>query len=104
MTIVAFKFGQLFYNRGKIPLLSLNELEEKSQATIILSKFGSANKNNISNHQQWLRNSSDLYSAKYEKIILIGVFNVSPEESYMETFCEFYGLRNLIKVPTCHKP
>ena len=74
----------------------------KSQATIILRKFDSPNKNNISNHLQWFRNSSDLYSAKYEKIILIEDFNVSSEESHMETF-EFYGLKNLIKVPTCHK-
>ena len=61
------------------------------------------NKNNISNHLQRLRNSLDLYSAKYENIILIGDFNVSPEESHMETFCESYGLKNLIKVPTCYK-
>ena len=60
------------------------------------------NKNNISSHLQRLRNSLDLYSAKYENIILIGDFNVSPEESHMETFCESYGLKNL-KVPTCHK-
>ena len=61
------------------------------------------NKNNISNRLQRLKNSLDLYSAKYENIILIGDFNVSPEESHMETFCESYGLKNLIKVPTCYK-
>ena len=82
--------------------MSLNELQEKSQATIILCKFDSSNKNNIANHLKRLKNSSDLYLAKYEKIILIGDFNVSPEESHMETFCEFYGLKNL-KIPTCHK-
>ena len=61
------------------------------------------NKNNISSHLQRLRNSLDLYSAKYENIILIGDFNISPEDSHMETFCKSYGLQNLIKVPTCHK-
>ena len=61
------------------------------------------NKKNISNHLKRLTNSLDLYSAKYENIILIGDFNVSPEDSHMEKFCEFYGLKNLIKVPTCHK-
>ena len=61
------------------------------------------NKNNISSHLQRLRNSLDLYSAKYENIILIGDFNESPEDSRMELFGEYYGLRNLIKVPTCHK-
>ena len=34
---------------------------------------------------------------------LIRNFNVSPEDSHMETFCESYGSKNLIKVPTCHK-
>ena len=61
--------------RQKILLLSLNELQEKSQATIILSKFDSSNKNNIANHLQRLKNSSDLYLPKHEKIILIGDLN-----------------------------
>ena len=34
---------------------------------------------------------------------MIGDFNVSPEDSHMETFCEASGLKNLIKVPACHK-
>ena len=54
-------------------------------------------------HLQRLKNSLYLYSAKYENIILIGDFSVSPEDSHMETFCESYGLKNLIKVATCHK-
>ena len=36
---VVFKLGYFFVNRGRIPLLSFNELGEKSQATIILGKF-----------------------------------------------------------------
>ena len=46
------------------------------------------NKNNISNDLQRLRNSLDLYSAKYENIILIWDFNLSPEDPHMERFCE----------------
>ena len=38
------------------------------------------NKSNIPNYLQRLRKSLDLYSAKYEKIILIGDFSISPEE------------------------
>ena len=34
---------------------------------------------------------------------MIGDFNVSTEESHMETFCESYWLKNLVKVPTCYK-
>ena len=36
---VVFKLGAVFCKRGRIPLLSLNELWEKSQATIILAKL-----------------------------------------------------------------
>ena len=50
----------------------------------LLSCSYNPNKNNILNHLQRLRNSLDLYSAKYEKIILIGDFNVSPEYSHFE--------------------
>ena len=69
----------------------------------LLSCSYNPNKNNTSNHLQRLRNSLDLYSAKCDNIILIGDFNVSPEDSHIETFCESYELKNLIKVPTCHK-
>ena len=69
----------------------------------LLSCLYNTNKNNISNYLQRLRNSLDLYSAKYENIILIGDFSVIPEQSHIETFCESYGLKNLIKVLTCYK-
>ena len=69
----------------------------------LLSCSHNSNKNNIPNYLQRLRNSLDLYSAKYENIILKGDFNVSREESHMERLCESYGLKNLINVPNCHK-
>ena len=68
----------------------------------LLSHSYNPNKINISNHLQRLRNSLDLYYAKYENIISIGDFRVSPEYSHAETVCECYGLKSLIKVPpTC---
>ena len=36
---LVFKLRYLFFKRGSIPLLSLNELCEKSQVTKILGKF-----------------------------------------------------------------
>ena len=63
----------------------------------ILNCLYNLDKNNISNHLKRLRKSLDLYSAKYENMILIRDFNVSPEQSHMEIFCESYGLKNLIK-------
>ena len=60
--LAVFKLGYQFCNRDKIPLLSLNELEEKLQATIIFSKFDSSNKYDISNHLQWLRKFRFIFS------------------------------------------
>ena len=54
--------------------IELNFRKEK----LLLSCSYNPNKNKIPNHLQQLRKSLDLYSAKYENIILIGDFHVSP--------------------------
>ena len=50
-----------------------------------------------------LRNSLDLHSPKYEKILILGDFNVEIEEANMKSLCENYNLKSLIKQPTCYK-
>ena len=60
-------------------------------------------KNNISAHLDSLSKSLDLFSTNFERIILLGDFNVGVEENHMKSFCEIYGLQNLIKQPTCYK-
>ena len=45
----------------------------------------------------------DLYSSNYEKILILGDFNVSVKENHMKCFCDIYGLETLIKKPTCYK-
>ena len=61
------------------------------------------NKSNISRHLDTLRKSLDLYSAHYENTILIGDFNVSIDDPHIESFCESYRFKSLIKDPTCFK-
>ena len=61
------------------------------------------NKSNISRHLYTLRKSLDLYSAHYENTILIGDFNVSIDDPHIESFCESYRFKSLIKDPTCFK-
>ena len=61
------------------------------------------NRNNISNHLEALRKSLDLYSAHYENIALLGDFNVNINDPYMESFCESFRFKSLIKDPTCFK-
>ena len=36
-------------------------------------------------------------------MILLGDFNVTDDEHHMKSFCENYGLKNLIRQPTCYK-
>ena len=43
----------------------------------------------------------DLYSAHYDYTILLGGFNFSIDD--LDSFCESYKLKSLIKDPTCFK-
>ena len=58
-------------------------------------------KNNIGAHLDSCK-SLDLFSCNFERIILLD-FNVEVDENRMKSFCEIYGLKNLIKQPTCYK-
>ena len=60
-------------------------------------------KSEIKKHLTAFRNSLDLHSSKYEKILILGDFNVEIEEADMKSFCENYNLKSLIKQSTCYK-
>ena len=57
----------------------------------------------VSNHLATLEKFLDLHSLKYEKVLILGDFNVGVNEQYMQSFCETYDLKSLIKQPTCYK-
>ena len=40
---------------------------------------------------------------KYERILILGDFNVEVDDVNMQSFCESYNLTSLIKQPTCYK-
>ena len=61
------------------------------------------NKSNISRHADKLRKSLDLYSAYYKNTILLGDFNISIDDTHMESFCKSYRFKSLVKDPTCFK-
>ena len=44
-----------------------------------------------------------MLSSDYEKIISLGGFDVTDDEHHMKPFCKNYGLKNLIRQPTCYK-
>ena len=59
--------------------------------------------NRIGNHLDRISESLDLFSSHYEKMIFLGDFNVTDDEHHMKSFWKNYGLKNLIRQPTCHK-
>ena len=62
-----FKLGYIFVKRGRITLLSLNELGEKSRATIILGKFV----NNPKSNSHWLIFSENVFDWSEFKDVLM---------------------------------
>ena len=61
------------------------------------------NRNIIINLLDVLKRKFDLYSTKYNKLMVIGDLNTEVNLECMKLFCETYYLNSLIKVPTCYK-
>ena len=51
----------------------------------------------IKNQLATLSNILDLHSSKYEKMLILGDFNVGIDEPHIKSSCEIYNLTNLIK-------
>ena len=103
--------GLRFFVREDIPF-NLLTIEEKPVESFYIelnlrnSKWlvnysYNPHKNSIGNHLD--RISKSLLSSDYEKMIFLGDLNVTDDEHHMESFCENYGLKNLIRQPTCCK-
>ena len=61
------------------------------------------NRINVATHLDEIGKALDTYSRKYENTLLIGDFNVEPNEANMKAFCNQYKLKSLNKEPTCFK-
>ena len=103
----------MFFVREDIPVKYLSseekpieafffELNLRKKKWLVCCSYNPS-KSNISRHLDTLRKSLDLYSAHYENTILIGDFNFSIDDTHMESFCESYRFKSLIKDPTCFK-
>ena len=68
-----------------------------------LAFFNNPRKNLIDNHLDALSKYLDLYSWKYEKVLVLGDFNADIEEKHMKCFGDNYNLKSLIKQPKCYK-
>ena len=78
------------------------ELNLRNQKWLINCSYN-PNKTMICNHLDALGTYLDLHSTTYEKILILGHFNVGIEEQHMKAFCDNYNLTSLIKQPTCYK-
>ena len=69
----------------------------------LLSCSYNSHKNNIGTHLEIIGKTLDKLSASYDNIILLGDFNVEPEEARMTEFLNMYSLKNLVSQKTCFK-
>ena len=60
-------------------------------------------KNTIGNHLRALCEKLDIYSSSYSNFIIPGDFNIEVKEQQIKAFCDNYGLKNLVRQPTCCK-
>ena len=77
------------------------ELNLRNEKWLINCSYN-PNKTMICNHLDALSTYLDLHSTPYEKILILGDFNVGKEEQHMKAFCDNYNLASLIKQPTCY--
>ena len=57
----------------------------------------------IGNHLCALSEKLDIYSWSYKNFIILGDFNIETEEQQIKALCDNYGLKSLIRQPTCYK-
>ena len=57
----------------------------------------------ISNHLIDIGRNLNLLSTNYDNILMLGDFNAEVENNFLKEFCDLYGMKSLIRIPTCYK-
>ena len=78
------------------------EINLKGNKWLICCSYN-PNRTFASNYLDHIATGINTYSKKYEKILLMGDFNVAFTEANMAVFCNEYKLKALNKEPTCFK-
>ena len=78
------------------------EINVKKQKWIVIGIYNPPNMNDnyFLDHRS---KTVDFYSTKYDRIAIMGDFNLEPFTELIETLCNSYDLVNLVKEPTCFK-
>ena len=50
-----------------------------------------------------LSKNIDIYTTKYDKLLLLGDFNAGSEDAWIKKFCLIHSLTSMINKPTCYK-
>ena len=78
------------------------EINLKKQKWIIMGIYKPPNMSNTY-FLEHLSKTIDCYSAKYDRLVVMGDFNLEPSTEIIETFCNSYDLYNLVNEKTCFK-
>ena len=60
-------------------------------------------KNMIQIYLRALSEKLEIFSSSYKNFITPGDFNIEMERKQIKAFCDNYGLKNVIRQPTCYK-
>ena len=55
------------------------------------------------NHSIDIGRKLDLLSTNHDNILLLSDFNAEVENNFLKEFCDLYGMKSLIRIPTCYK-
>ena len=78
------------------------ELELRKKKWLLCCSYN-AHRRFISNHLIDTGKNLDLLSTNYDNILLLVDFNAEVENNFLKEFCNLYGMKSLIRVPTCYK-
>ena len=78
------------------------EINLKKQKWIVIGIYNPPNMND-NYFLDHLSKTVDFYSTKYDRIDIMGDFNLEPFTELIETLCNSYDLVNLVKEPTSFK-
>ena len=102
----------LLYIREDIPSKLLNtdlsiegffvEIRLRKQKWHLCSSYD-PKKNLIANHLNCICRNLDSQLGHNENFILMGDFNVEPNDANMKNCCQIYGCKNIVKDKTCFK-
>ena len=104
--------GILLYVREEVPSTLLNsdlsteeffvEIRLRKKTWLLCGSYN-PQKNLIAYHLNCISKNLGSQLGQYENIILLGDFNVEPNNATMKNFCQIYGCKSVVKDKTCFK-